>query len=56
VLSIGGGLAAAVHPFDQDFNARLQSNYGAVNAFFAPGKYLGNTPEQVALSRCSSSR
>jgi membrane-associated phospholipid phosphatase len=28
----------------------LQSHYDAVNAFFAPAKYLGNTPEQIALS------
>ena len=47
---VGGGLAAAVSPFDQSFNAHLQSHYDAVNAFFAPAKYLGNTPEQIALS------
>ena len=50
LLGIGGGLAAAVHPIDQDVNAHLRSHYDAVNALFAPGKYLGNTPEQVALS------
>ena len=43
-------LAAGAHPFDQTFNARLQSHYDAVNKVFAAGKYLGNTPEQVALS------
>jgi hypothetical protein len=47
---IGGGLAAAAHPFDETFNARLRSHYDTVNAAFAPGKYFGNTPEQVALS------
>jgi membrane-associated phospholipid phosphatase len=50
IAAVGGGLAAAAHPFDQRFNARLVSHYDSVNAFFAPGKYLGNTPEQVALS------
>lgn len=47
---VGGGLAMGAHPFDQDFNARLRSHYDAVNTAFAPGKYLGNTPEQIALS------
>ena len=47
---IGGGLALAVHPFDQTFNVRLRSHYDTVNASFAAGKYVGNTPEQVALS------
>jgi len=50
IAAVGGGLAAGVHPFDQSFNARLASQNDAVNAFFAPGKYLGNTPEQVAMS------
>ena len=43
-------LAAAAHPVDQSFNAKLLSHYDAVNTAFAPGKYLGNTPEQVAFS------
>jgi membrane-associated phospholipid phosphatase len=47
---IGGGLAAGVHPFDADFNVRLRSHYDLVNDIFAPAKYYGNTPEQVALS------
>jgi hypothetical protein len=46
----GGAVATAVHPADQNFNVRLRSHYDVVNAAFAPGKYLGNTPEQVALS------
>jgi hypothetical protein len=46
----GGGLALAVHPADQSVNAHLRSHYTAVNDFFAPGKYYGDTPEQVALS------
>jgi hypothetical protein len=50
IAAIGGGLALAVHPADQTFNANLQSHYGAVNAVFAPGKYVGDTPEQIALA------
>ena len=50
IAAIGGGLAAAAHPADEAFNAKLLSHYDTVNTAFAPGKYLGNTPEQVALS------
>jgi hypothetical protein len=50
LAAIGGGLAAAAHPADKSFNARLLSHYDGVNKAFAAGKYLGNTPEQVALS------
>jgi len=50
IAMVGGGLAAAAHPGDQAFNAKVLSHYDAVNTAFAPGKYLGNTPEQVALS------
>ena len=50
IAAIGGGLALAAHPADRSFNASLLSHYDAVNTAFAPGKYLGNTPEQVALS------
>jgi hypothetical protein len=50
LAGIGGGLAAAAHPADQTLNARLISHYDTVNTAFAPGKYIGNTPEQVALS------
>lgn len=50
IAAIGGGLAAAAHPADQSFNAKLLSHYDGVNTFFAPGKYLGDTPVQVALS------
>lgn len=50
LAGIGGGLALAAHPADQTFNGRLRSHYDAVNTAFAPGKYIGNTPEQVALS------
>jgi hypothetical protein len=50
IAGIGGGLALAVHPLDQSFNARLQSHYDTVNDGFAPGKYLGDTPVQIAFS------
>lgn len=50
LAGIGGGLALGVHPYDQTFNGRLRSHYDAVNTAFAPGKYVGDTPEQVALS------
>jgi membrane-associated phospholipid phosphatase len=50
IAAIGGGLAAAAHPADQSFNAKLLSHYDRVNTAFAPGKYLGDTPVQVALS------
>ena len=50
LASLGGALAAAVHPADQSFNTRLQSHYDGFNTAFAAGKYVGNTPEQVALS------
>jgi membrane-associated phospholipid phosphatase len=50
IAAVGGGLALAAHPADQSFNAKLLSHSDAVNTAFAAGKYLGNTPEQVALS------
>src|SRR6185369_6431939 len=50
IAAIGGGLALAVHPLDQSFNAKVLSHYDAVNTFFAPGKYLGSTQVQVAFS------
>ena len=46
----GGAMALAVHPVDQDFNVHLRSHYTLVNDIYAPAKYYGNTPEQIALS------
>lgn len=46
----GGALALAVHPADQTVNSSMVAHYTAWNAFFAAGKYIGNTPEQVAGS------
>lgn len=50
IALIGGGAAVAVHPLDHTLNVRLNSHYDLVNDVFAPAKYYGNTPEQVALS------
>ncbi len=50
IAAVAGGLAIAAHPADPTFNARLRSHDDAVNIVFAPGKYIGDTPEQVALS------
>ena len=46
----GGAVALAVHPADQTFNVHLRSHYDLVNTIYAPAKYYGDTPEQVALS------
>jgi membrane-associated phospholipid phosphatase len=50
VAGLGGGAALAVHPWDADINARLRSHYTLVNDIYAPAKYYGDTPEQIALS------
>jgi hypothetical protein len=50
IAAAGGGLALAVHPADQSVNAHLMSHYDLVNTIYAPGKYVGDTPEQVAFS------
>ena len=50
IAGVGGGLALAVHPWDQTFNEHLVSHYDVVNGIFAPGKYIGDTPVQVAFS------
>jgi hypothetical protein len=50
IAGAGGGLALAVHPWDQTFNEHLVSHYDVVNGIFAPGKYIGDTPVQVAFS------
>jgi hypothetical protein len=48
-IAAGGGAAAiAVHPADRGVNTSMVNNYAAWNAFFAPGKYIGDTPEQIA--------
>jgi len=50
VATIGGGLALAVHPADASVNAHLKSQSDTVDDWWAPGKYLGGTPVQIALS------
>lgn len=50
IAAIGGGAALGVHPFDDTFNIRLHSHYNFVNTVFAPAKYVGGTPVQMALS------
>ena len=50
IVAGGGALALAVHPADQGVNASMVNNYAAWNTFFAAGKYIGDTPEQVAGS------
>jgi membrane-associated phospholipid phosphatase len=50
ITASGGALALAVHPADQSVNASMVAHYTEWNTFFAAGKYIGNTPEQVAGS------
>lgn len=50
VVAVGGGLAFAAHQVDGSFNVHLRSHYTLVNDIYAPAKYYGDTPEQVALS------
>lgn len=50
IAAVGGGLAAAVHPADRSVNTRLVSRDDVVNDLFAPARYFGDTPEQLALS------
>jgi membrane-associated phospholipid phosphatase len=50
IAGIGGGLALGVRPFDRNVNARILNQYAFINTVFAPAKYFGDTPEQMALS------
>ena len=50
IAAAGGALALGAHPVDQTFNVHLRSHYTLVNGIYAPAKYYGDTPEQVALS------
>jgi membrane-associated phospholipid phosphatase len=50
LAAIGGGLALAAHPADATLNAHLQSQSDTGDDWWALGKYLGDTPEQIALS------
>jgi hypothetical protein len=48
LAAIGGGVTLIAHPFDDNFNVKLRSHYNGVNQAFRPGKYLGQTTDQVA--------
>jgi hypothetical protein len=48
ILGGGGLLAWGVHPADEPVNKSMVENFDKWNTFFAPGKYIGDTPEQVA--------
>jgi hypothetical protein len=48
IAGAGGAAALAVHPLDQTVNSSMIRNYSEWNTFFAPGKYVGDTPEQIA--------
>lgn len=48
VLTIGGGLAFAMHPWDDDLNGRLTGS--AADKFFAPGKVLGYGAVQIGFA------
>jgi hypothetical protein len=48
IAGAGGAAALAVHPLDETVNSSMIRNYSEWNTFFAPGKYIGNTPEQIA--------
>jgi len=57
LVRLGGGdvrrhedRALGAHQVDGSFNVRLRSHYTTVDTAFAPGKYFGGTPVQVALS------
>ena len=49
-LGIGGGLTLAAQPFDEKLNASAIGQSDRVTRIFAPGKYWGDTPEQMAFS------
>jgi membrane-associated phospholipid phosphatase len=50
IASIGGGLALGAHPLDQTVNAHAIGQSDRVTNIFAVGKYVGDTPEQIAFS------
>jgi membrane-associated phospholipid phosphatase len=50
IAAVGGGLALGAHAFDKTLNTRLLNPSGLATAIFAPGTYLGDTPEQLAFS------
>jgi membrane-associated phospholipid phosphatase len=49
ILGVGAAAALATHPADDNLNAKLAGNK-AVGRFFAPGKWVGSAPAEVAAS------
>lgn len=47
--SVGGALALAVHPFDEEVTDALVGSSGA-KRFFKPGKYMGGFPTMMSSS------
>ena len=48
-LGVGTAAALAIHPFDDEINQHFQGQ-GPADAFFAPGKYIGQTATLVGAS------
>ncbi|MEP6916139.1 MAG: hypothetical protein ABJC89_10860, partial [Acidobacteriota bacterium] len=47
-VAAGAGLAAAVHPIDDDLNAHLSGSFS--DKFFKPGKVVGSFPFVLGTS------
>jgi len=50
IASGGGAMALATHPADARVNVFMTNHHDTWDTVFAPGKYIGDTPEQIALS------
>ena len=50
IAGLGGGLALGTHPFDHSTGTWALNHDEVVNRIFAPGQYVGDTPEQMAWS------
>ncbi|MBS1817333.1 MAG: phosphatase PAP2 family protein [Acidobacteria bacterium] len=50
IAASGGALAAGLHPWDDELNARLRGPQQAARFVFAPGKYVGNTAVQIGAA------
>lgn len=50
IAALGGGLALAAHPLDDDVNVRLRGSGSAARVVFGPGKYVGYTPVQMGAA------
>jgi membrane-associated phospholipid phosphatase len=47
---VGGGFAVGALPLDSTINARAIGQSARTTRIFAPGQYIGDTPEQIAFS------